>query len=126
MYFGDTPTRTVYAFDYCSDGPLTNRRVVWTMPSSMPGGPDGAQVDSTGKLWIAVTGAGRVVQLNPESGRIEMIVHVDANPTSLTFGGPELNELFITTRSPNGGGLYSVKMPHGVRGVPEPEFKLGY
>lgn len=64
MYFGDTPTRTVYAFDYSPNGPLTNRRMVWTMPSDLPGGPDGAQVDSNGKLWVAVTGAGRVVQLS--------------------------------------------------------------
>ena len=68
MYFGDTPTRRVYAFDYSPDGPLTNRRLIWTMPSNLPGGPDGAQVDSNGKLWIAVTGGGRVVQLNPETG----------------------------------------------------------
>ncbi|KAL3801061.1 hypothetical protein HJC23_002354 [Cyclotella cryptica] len=125
MYFGDTPTRAVYAFDYSPDGPLTNRRLVWTMPSDMPGGPDGAQIDSNGNLWIAVTGANRVVQLDPSNGQIEMIVHLDANPTSLTFGGPELDELFITTRAPNGGGLYRVKMPYGVKGLPEPEFRLG-
>lgn len=125
MYFGDTPTRTVYAFDYSPNGPLTNRRMVWTMPSDLPGGPDGAQVDSDGKLWVAVTGAGRVVQLDPSTGQIEMIVYVDANPTSLTFGGHDLDELFITTRAPDGGGLYRVKMPYGVTGVPEPEFRLG-
>jgi sugar lactone lactonase YvrE len=99
--------------------------MVWTMPSDMPGGPDGAQVDANGKLWVAVTGAGRVVQLNPSTGNIEMTVHVDANPTSLTFGGQDLDELFITTRAPDGGGLYRVKMPFGVRGVPEPEFGVG-
>mmetsp|Transcript_14104 Transcript_14104/g.29674 ORF Transcript_14104/g.29674 Transcript_14104/m.29674 type:complete len:787 (+) Transcript_14104:228-2588(+) len=125
MYFGDTPTRCVYAFDYSPDGPLTNRRLVWTMPSEMPGGPDGAQVDSTGKLWIAVTGAGRIVQINPETGVVEMVVYVDANPTSLTFGGDNLDEMFITTRAPNGGGLHRLKMPHGVRGLPEPEFGVG-
>ena len=125
MYFGDTPTRCVYAFDYSPTGPLTNRRLVWTMPSNLPGGPDGAQVDAQGKLWIAITGAGRVIQLNPENGNVEMVVHLNANPTSLTFGGEELDELFITTRAPNGGGLYRLKMPYEVKGLPEPEFKLG-
>ena len=56
---------------------------------------------------------------------VEMIVHLDANPTSLTFGGEDLDELFITTRAPNGGGLYRLKMPFGVKGIPEPEFTLG-
>ncbi|KAL7527985.1 hypothetical protein ACHAXR_004682 [Thalassiosira sp. AJA248-18] len=123
MYFGDTPTRRVYAFDYSPDGPLTNRRLVWTMPAEMAGAPDGAQVDAQGKLWIAITGGGKVVQLEPSTGHLEMVVHVSANPTSLTFGGPDLDELFITTRAPNGGGLWRVKMPYGVRGLPEPEFK---
>lgn len=122
MYFGDTPTRCVYAFDYSPESPLTNKRLVWTMPADMPGAPDGAQVDANGKLWIAVTGGGKVVQVDPESGEIEIIVHVNANPTSLTFGGPDLDELFITTRAPNGGGLWKVRMPYGVKGVPEPEF----
>ncbi len=122
MYFSDTPTRRVYAFDYDRYGPLTNRRLVWTMPSDMPGAPDGAQVDNRGRLWIAVTGGGMVVQLDPDTGVVETIVRVNANPTSVTFGGRDLDELFVTTRAPNGGGLWRVKMPNGVRGLPEPEF----
>ena len=96
-----------------------------TMPASMSGAPDGAQVDAQGKLWIAITGGYKVVRIDPESGMVECIVHVgDANPTSLTFGGRDLDELFITTRaSPNGGGIWRVKMPWGVRGLPEPEFQ---
>lgn len=42
MYFCDTPTRKIYAFDYGAQ--LTNRRLIWTMPSNLDGGPDGAQV----------------------------------------------------------------------------------
>ncbi len=38
MYFCDTPTRKVYAFDYLESGPITNRRLIWTMPSNLPGG----------------------------------------------------------------------------------------
>lgn len=123
MYFGDTPTRKVYAFDYSATGPLTNRRVAWTMPADMAGAPDGAQVDADGMLWVAVTGGGKVVRVDPTTGKVLMVVHVNANPTSLTFGGPDLDELFITTRAPNGGGLWRVKMPYGVRGLPEPEFQ---
>ena len=122
MYFGDTPSRRVYAFDYDPRGPVSNRRLVWAMPSDMSGAPDGAQVDDGGKLWIAVTGGGMVVQLDPETGVVMTIVRVGANPTSVTFGGPGRDELFVTTRAPNGGGLWRVKMPYGVRGLPEPEF----
>lgn len=46
MYFCDTPTRKIYSFDYPKEkgGKLGNRRLIWTMPSNLPGGPDGAQV----------------------------------------------------------------------------------
>lgn len=43
-----------------------------------------------------------------------------------TFGGPNLDSLFITTRGSggtDGGGLYQVKIP-GIRGLPEPEFRV--
>jgi len=123
MYFCDTPTRKVYAFDYNDKGPLTNRRLVYTMPADLPGGPDGAQVDAEGFLWIALSGAGRVVRVDPSTGATDIVVHLPVkSPTSVTFGGKNLDELFITTRGPDGGGLYRLKMPYGIVGLPEPEF----
>lgn len=125
IYFCDTPTRKVYAFEYPEgNGPLTNRQLVWTMPPNLPGGPDGAQVDAEGGLWIALSGAGRVVRVDPTTGEVTAVVHLPVKcPTSCTFGGPLLDELFITTRGPDGGGLYKVKIP-GVKGLPEPNFHL--
>lgn len=126
IYFCDTPTRKLYSFDYPvaeTGGPLTNRRLVWTVPASLPGGPDGAQVDAEGYIWVALSGAGRVVRIHPESGDVSMIVHLPVKcPTSVTFGGKNLDEMFITSRGPDGGGLYSLKMPYGIKGLPEPEF----
>jgi len=134
LYFCDTPTRKVYAFDYPettttdvssgSSSLLSNRRLIWTMPSNLPGGPDGAQVDADGGLWMAISGAGMVVRVHPSSpGIVDYIVHLPVkSPTSCTFGGIDLDELFITTRGPDGGGLYRVKMPFGIKGLPEPEF----
>lgn len=129
MYFCDTPTRKVYAFDYpeASGEVCSNRRLLWTMPANLPGGPDGAQVDSEGGLWMALSGAGMVVRVHPSNpGVVDCVVRLPVkSPTSCTFGGPDLDDLFITTRGPDGGGLYKVKMPFGIRGVPEPEFGGG-
>jgi triosephosphate isomerase len=129
IYFCDTPTRKVYAFDYpeSSGEVCTNRRLLWTMPPNLPGGPDGAQVDADGGLWMALSGAGMVVRVHPSNpGVVDCVVRLPVkSPTSCTFGGPELDELFITTRGPDGGGLYRVKMPFGIRGLPEPEFGGG-
>ncbi len=127
MYFCDTPTRKLYAFDYPEGdgGKLSNRRLVWTMPPNLPGGPDGAQVDADGFVWMALSGAGRVVRVDPSDGRVDVVVHLPVKcPTSCTFGGHDLDNLFITTRGPDGGGLYRVKMPFGIKGLPEPEFKV--
>jgi len=128
MYFCDTPTRKVYAFDYPVEpgGKLSNRRLVWTVPPHLNGAPDGAQVDSDGFLWIALSGAGQVVRVNPDTGRVDVVVHLPVKcPTSCTFGGPDLDQLFITTGGTDGGGLYRVKMPFGIKGLPEPEFRVG-
>jgi len=129
MYFCDTPTRKVYAFDYpvASGEVCSNRRLLWTMPPNLAGGPDGAQVDAEGGLWMALSGAGMVVRVHPSNpGVVDCVVRLPIkSPTSCTFGGPDLDELFITTRGPDGGGLYRVKMPFGIRGLPEPEFGGG-
>ena len=127
MFFCDTPTRKIYSFDYPKEAgdKLTNRKLIWTMPSNLPGGPDGAQVDADGFIWAALSGASRVVRINPESGEVDLVVHLAvSSPTSVTFGGKDLDELFITTRGPDGGGIYRVKLPFGIRGLPEPEFNV--
>lgn len=122
MFFCDSPTRKVFAFAYSPTEPLRDRRLVYTMPASLPGSPDGAQVDASGRLWLALSGAGQVVQIDPATGDTLIVVQLPvASPTSLTFGGENLNTLFITTRGPDGGGLYSVQMPFGLRGLAEPE-----
>ena len=125
MYFCDTPTRKVYAFDYPETGKPENRRLVWTQPPTWPGGPDGAQCDAEGFIWTALNGAGRVVRINPATGELNLVVHTPGcpTPTSCTFGGPDLDELFITTAArPEGGQLYRLKVPFGIKGLPEPEW----
>ncbi|GAX85564.1 hypothetical protein CEUSTIGMA_g12979.t1 [Chlamydomonas eustigma] len=123
MYFTDTPTRRIFAFDYNPAGKLSNRRLVYELPSSISGGPDGAQTDAQGHLWVCLSGASRVVRLEPLTGAVEAVVELPVtSPTCCTFGGPDLDTLYITTRGPDGGGLYCVKMPPGIRGIAEPMF----
>lgn len=122
MFFTDSPTRRIFVFDYDAHSGLTNRRLLYELPSSVPGFPDGAQCDCAGCLWVAISGASRVIRLTRE-GRVDMVVEVPVkSPTSVTFGGVDLNTLFITTRGPDGGQLFAVKMPHDIVGVPEVPF----
>eukprot|EP00958_Prasinococcus_capsulatus_P004327 scaffold401_cov399-Prasinococcus_capsulatus_cf.AAC.11 len=87
----------------------------------MPGGPDGAQVDAAGYVWVALSGASKVARISPH-GDLDMFVELPVkSPTSVTIGGPDLDTLFITTRGPDGGGLFAAKLPANIRGLPEPE-----
>ena len=68
MYYNDTPTMTVQAFDYDDKtGSISNRRVAIKIPRGM-GAPDGMTIDAEGKLWIALWGGYAVGCFDPETG----------------------------------------------------------
>jgi sugar lactone lactonase YvrE len=121
FYYIDSPTRQVVAFDYEPDtGSLSNRRVAIAIPDG-EGFPDGMTIDSEGALWIALWQGWGVVRYNPKTGeRLGKIEIPVEKVTSCTFGGPDLNDLFITTASiglapdaraaqPDAGAVFRVK-----------------
>jgi sugar lactone lactonase YvrE len=97
MYFVDSATQRVDAFDYDVDtGNPSARRTFVELPSN-EGCPDGLTVDAEGCVWVALWDGGQVRRYNPD-GRLVGIVEVPApRVTSCTFGGPDLRTLFITT-----------------------------
>ena len=100
MYYVDTPTQTVQAFDYDdSSGSISNGRVVVKIDDA-EAFPDGMTIDSEGKLWIALWGGSSVVRYDPETGELLSRISVPAkNVTSCAFGGVNFDTLFITTAS---------------------------
>ena len=131
MYFIDTPTRQVMAFDYDPDaGTLMNGRVIIRFDKSF-GWPDGMTSDTDGNLWIAMWGGARVSQWAPDGTLLAQFGVEAMNVTSCVFGGPNMNELFITTalkgtdtasfrRFPHAGGVF--RMETHVTGMPTYEF----
>lgn len=128
MYYIDTPTHEVWAFDYdVKTGAIGNRRVAVKIDPA-EGAPDGMTIDADGNLWIALWGGSAVVCHNPATGeRLRKIELPCAQVTSCAFGGPDLNELYITTarvgydeeklkNEPLAGRLFHVKLD--VKGVP--------
>ncbi len=98
MYFNDTPTQCVQAFDYDdATGNITNRRIAIQIPES-DGAPDGMTIDAEDKLWIAMWGAGSVNRYDPLTGKLLQQIKVPAPHTSsCALGGIDLKTLFITT-----------------------------
>ncbi|MFT4546666.1 MAG: sugar lactone lactonase YvrE [Verrucomicrobiales bacterium] len=100
FYYIDSPTREVAAFDYdAGSGAISRRRVAIAIPEG-EGFPDGMTIDREGKLWIALWGGWGVVRYDPKSGeRLRKIELPVERVTSCTFGGADLDQLYITTAS---------------------------
>lgn len=135
MYYQDTPTRNVTAFDFNNqDGSITNRQEIIHLPDSF-GTPDGNTIDEEGMLWVANWDAACVTRWNPKTGELLQRIDVPAlNVTAVAFGGENLDELYITTASlympedkapnyPQAGKLFVVKP--GVRGIKCNYWKYG-
>ena len=85
-----------YAYER-ANGTVRFVRTAVTVPAEM-GVPDGMTIDAEGNLWVCHWGGSAVCVWNPETGEmIDMIELPAPNPASCTFGGPEQNQLFITT-----------------------------
>ncbi|MCC7187334.1 MAG: SMP-30/gluconolactonase/LRE family protein [Anaerolineales bacterium] len=132
FYYIDTPTRQVKAFDYDLDtGAIANPRVAVTAPASL-GWLDGMTSDTQGNLWIAMWGGAQVTKWNPHTGQLlERIPVPVIQPSSCTFGGKYMNELFITSarkdldeaalsKYPLSGGVFRVET--NAEGLPPFEF----
>lgn len=98
LYYIDTPTREVRAFDYELDtGTLANARVVIHVPEAL-GWPDGMTSDTQGNLWIALWGGAQVTRWDPRTGNLLEQIPIPAkNISSCVFGGRDLNELYLTS-----------------------------
>ena len=96
MYFIDSPTREIWAFDFdSSDSSIRNRRTVVRVPDGL-GVPDGMEVGRDDTLWVAHWGAGCVCQWCPKSGLLLQRVDTGCPHTSsCCFSGE--GHLYITT-----------------------------
>lgn len=132
LYYIDTPTREVKAFDYdLGSGSIANPRVAVTAPESL-GWLDGMTSDAQGNLWIAMWGGAQITKWNPNTGQLLEQIPVPAlQPSSCTFGGKSMNALFITSarkglddaalkQYPLSGGVFRVET--NVEGLPPFEF----
>ncbi|BCS93750.1 SMP-30/gluconolactonase/LRE family protein [Metallosphaera javensis (ex Sakai et al. 2022)] len=103
-YLVDSPRKRVYAFRVRGDELESLGAAVET--SDYPGVPDGMVVDSSGLIWVAHYGGGLITVWEAFSRRPVLEIRTPVKiVTSLTFGGPDLNQLFITSSSRAGEDL---------------------
>ncbi len=133
FYFTDSPARTIYAYDFdAPSGSISNRRI-FAQVSDRPGEgfPDGLAIDQEGCIWSARWGGWKIVRYRPD-GSIEREVPMPVEfPTSCAFGGPDLDEMYITSawveitperrgEQPLAGDVFRLRAP--APGFPEPLF----
>ena len=130
LYFADSFKGTVYACDYDpATGEAANRRTFAEPPVRPGGAPDGATVDAEGGVWIALVFDGRLLRYAPD-GTLDRTVDMPVvKTTSVAFGGPDLDTLYVTSmarpplpRYPGDGPLRGATFAVtglGVAGLPE-------
>jgi L-arabinonolactonase len=140
FFYGDSWTRELYACDYdTGTGDASNSRLLTTFEprhdnrGELPR-PDGATVDEEGFIWAAAVYGGEIRRYSPD-GALDRRIQVPLEkPTSVAFGGADLDTLFVTSMSNRGpeldpgaqadplaGSLFAIR-GLGVRGVPERGF----
>lgn len=127
FYFGDTLVNTVWSYDYNSQTGAVQKTGPHLAGFSR-GLPDGSSIDADGFLWNCRWDGGCIVRVSP-AGEVASVLEMPTrNITNCTFGGKDLDVLYITSAASAdkgdrlAGSLFSVRTK--VRGVPENRFKL--
>lgn len=96
LYNNDSANHISYVYDLGEDGALRNKRI-FLQHRAEEGAPDGMAVDVTGALWIAFWQGSCVRRYSPKAVLLQEIALPVVRPTSLCFGGPARDWLFITS-----------------------------
>jgi sugar lactone lactonase YvrE len=115
QYWVDTPSHTVWAWDFdAQTAAMSNQRVfarfepkpaAWQVLPESPnnggyrGRPDGAAVDTQGNYWVAMFEGRRVCQFAPDGRLLADYPTPLQCPTMVCFGGEDYKTLYVTSAS---------------------------
>jgi sugar lactone lactonase YvrE len=131
MYYVDSMERRVDVFDFdLGSGSIANRRP-FTAVDDGEVLPDGLTVDAEGYVWVACWGGAAVRRFAPDGSPAGSVSLPTPNITSAAFGGPALDQLFVTSaraglseeqlaEQPDAGALFVCRP--GVTGRPQHTF----
>lgn len=117
FYYTDSFAHEIYLFDYNADDGAISRQRVFARFDETGGLPDGATLDAEGCLWSALWDGASIVRLNAD-GTIERRIALPVRKvSSLTFGGEDYSDLYITTAGGDtreedgalGGALFRIR-----------------
>ena len=126
IYHADSTKQEITRFDFGSEAlTLTNPHQFASTEGHVF--PDGSEIDCDGYLWNAQWGGGKIVRYTPD-GEVDISLSLPvSNPTSVAFGGKNLDWLIITSAKhglskqqlplePQAGDLFIYQL-HGIKGL---------
>jgi L-arabinonolactonase len=139
FYFADTFQQVMWSYDYdIESGAISNKRE-FASSRAEPGFYDGSTVDEEGCIWNAMVIGGELIRYTPD-GEVERRIGMPVrNITSVNFGGPNLDDIYVTSMArvshpathehfakqnqPQfaAGSLFRIT-GLGIRGIEEPRF----
>jgi len=120
FYFGDSLANEIWIYDYKS-----LKKTGTHFAGFERGAPDGSAMDEDGYLWNCRYGGSCIVRVSP-TGDIDQVIEMPVeNITNCTFGGPDMNILYITTAASShrlSGSLFMLETK--AKGLPYNRFRL--
>ncbi|XP_058814692.1 regucalcin-like [Topomyia yanbarensis] len=135
FYYIDSFAFDIKEYDTDGQGNISNERVLIKLKSDESATEfiaDGMTSDTDGNLYVAVFAASMVLKVNPITAIVDQeIILPVAQVTSVAFGGPDLDILFVTTAAnelagpqlENAGAVFKIT-GLGVKGRPMNEVQL--
>ena len=127
VWWVDSPTRTIMAFDVNPDTGLIENPRPWADVHESLGVPDGLCADRNGGVWVALFGGGAIIHFSPDGLLDRTITIPVSHVTSVAFDTDDA--LIVTSghvllsdseivNTPGAGGLWAVhSSDHQTRGL---------
>jgi xylono-1,5-lactonase len=120
LYHCDTATEAVWVYDVTPERTVKDRRIF----ARVDGWPDGMAVDAEGGIFVAMAHGGEVVRIKRDGTVDRRIKMPQSFVTSLTFGGRDLQDLYVVTARDKlaAGTIY--RMPSDIPGLAVPKARF--
>jgi D-xylonolactonase len=121
LYYADSGVKVVYVYDVTPERTLKNRRVFARFEEGLP---DGLALDAEDNIWVAVVYTSNLFCFKPDGTILKKAQLPVKKVVSLTFGGPDLRDLYAVTVQTrrDKGSLYHARVD--VPGLPIPKGKF--
>ena len=123
LLLAESKHNRVLAYDVLSPGKVAKRRVFADLPKKdtaagqIDNQPDGICLDAAGNLYVAHYGMKQVQVLSPDGKLLRRYPGGNLTTSNVAFGGPKMDQLFVTggLGDEAGGGLFRLDL--GVPGL---------